>query len=130
MAEAVPEDCLSAYLSHLRDERKFNRPFPVPTLAADDPDYNPEGHYWLGSSWPPTTYMVLKGLQVCGEDTLARELAEKYVSNLDQVYRDTDTIWENNSPERIERGSKSGRDFCGWGGLGPVAVVREFLKGE
>lgn len=128
IAKICPAEQLGSYLSHLRDEKKFNRPFPVPSLAADDPDYDPGGSYWLGSSWPCTTYMILKGLDVYGERELAKELAVKYLESLNQVFKKTGTIWENNSPEAIEAGCNSGPDFCGWSGLGPVAVVREFLS--
>lgn len=128
IAKVCPEDMLPRYLGYLKDKSKFDRVFPIPTLAADDPDYLPGGQYWLGSSWPCTTYMVLKGLDAYGQRDMAREIAEKYVSCLNDVYKETDTIWENHAPESVAPGSMSGRDFCGWGGLGPVAVVREFLS--
>jgi hexokinase len=132
LAEIVPEECLKDYLGHLKDKEKFDRCFPVPSLAADERDYDKSGGYWLGSSWPCTTYMILTGLKAYGKDELAKEIAEKYVSALNKVYHDTGTIWENNCPEDIKPGSQSdgsrcNPDFCGWGGLGPVAITREFL---
>jgi hypothetical protein len=57
-----------------------------------------------------------------------KKLAEKYVACVDTIYRETNTIWENHAPDKIKPGSTSGPDFCGWGGLGPVAIVREFLR--
>lgn len=128
LAGVAPEECIDAVVGNLLDERKFNRVVPVPSLAADDADYLEGGEYWRGSSWPCTTYMVLKGLGRCGRHELAFELAQKYVDCVDKVYRETNTIWENHAPEAIVPGSMSGPDFCGWGGLGPVAVVREFLN--
>ncbi|WP_414632104.1 hypothetical protein, partial [Acetomicrobium sp. UBA5826] len=32
----------------------------VPSLSADDLQYNPNGDYWRGSVWPPTNYMILR----------------------------------------------------------------------
>jgi len=130
IAGICPDDELPRYLEHLKDEKTFNRPFPIPCLSADDPDYKSGGSYWLGSSWPCTTYMVLKGLQAYGQRSLSKEIAEKYLKGLEQVFRETGTIWENNAPETITKGSQAGPDFCGWSGLGPVAVVREFLQSE
>lgn len=127
IARICHEDDLPGYVGYLKDKKKFDRVVPVPSLAADDPDYLEGGQYWLGSSWPCTTYMILVGLRSYGLNELAKELAERYVECLDKIYKETNTIWENHSPEAIARGSSSGPDFCGWGGLGPVAIVREFL---
>jgi len=130
LAGVMPGECMDAVVSNLLDECKFNRVVPVPTLAADDDDYRAGGEYWLGSSWPCTTYMVLKGLRKYGRHEVALELAQRYVDCLHKVYMETNTIWENLAPDAIVPGSSSGPDFCGWGGLGPVAVVREFLQSE
>lgn len=46
-----------------------------------------------------------------------------------QVFNDTGTVWENYSPEEAAPGSPAKPDFCGWGGLGPVAVLFEFIFG-
>ncbi len=127
IAGIVPEDKVEGFCRHLSDPKKFYRPVPVPSLAADDPDYNPVGEYWRGSSWPPTTYMVLKGLQYVGKDALAQDLAEKYVQAVYDLLQTTGTIWENIAPEQAKAGEWSGPNFCGWAGLGSVAMPREFL---
>ena len=100
---------------------------PVATLARDDPDFQPAGHYWRGSSWPPTTYMVLAGLRHVGRESLAREIAERYVAAVLQVFEDTGTLWENLAPDAQRPGEPAQRDFCGWAGLGSVAIPHEFL---
>ena len=128
IAKICPKENVDAYLQHLNNEKKFKRPFPVPSLAADEPDYLAGGKYWRGSSWPCTTYMVLKGLRAYGKEEMARDIASTYLTHLQTIFEKTDTIWENNAPETIEPGSMSGKDFCGWGGLGPVAITREFLS--
>jgi len=127
IAGIVPAEKVDRFCSHLSDPKKFGRPVPVPSLAADDPDYNPVGEYWRGSSWAPTTYMVLKGLQVVGKTNLARNLAEKYVQAVYDLLLESGTIWENIAPEKAAAGHWSGPDFCGWSGLGSVAIPREFL---
>lgn len=49
-----------------------------------------------------------------GLNDMAKELAEKYLDCLNQVYKETNTIWENHAPEAVTPGSMSGPDFCGW----------------
>ena len=60
IAEVVPPERLPGVLAVINDPAKFNRPVPFPCLAADEPEYDPENGYWLGSSWPCTTYMALR----------------------------------------------------------------------
>ena len=57
---------LHRFLGALDDPTLFNRPTRVPSLAADHPHYDKGGGYWLGSSWPPTTYVrALLQLVLC-----------------------------------------------------------------
>jgi glycogen debranching enzyme len=131
IAEIVPPERVDAFVSHLTDERKFGRPVPVPSLAADDPDYDADnGDYWRGGVWPPTNYMVLHGLRRAGREELARRLAAAYYAAVETLFNETDTLWENLSPEAAAPSCPSGRDFCGWSGLAPVAIWREFLSGQ
>lgn len=127
LADIVPGNHLENVINRLTEEATFGRPTPVPTLAANDPDYDPGGGYWHGSSWPPTTYMVLRGLKAVGAENTARELAEKYYNAVVDVFNETGTFWENMCPEKAAPGNAAQKDFCGWSGLAPVAVAREFL---
>jgi hypothetical protein len=129
IAGAVPADKLEPFIAHLKDEREFNRPHRVPTLSADHPKYNPLGGYWCGSVWAPTNYMVIRGLSHVGQDDLAHEIAVNHVQNVVGVFNKTGTIWENYSPEAVERGDCSKPDFVGWSGLPPVAVLFEYVFG-
>ena len=56
-AGALGERELLRFIGALEDVTLFNRPTRVPSLSADHPQYDPQGGYWLGSSWPPTTYV-------------------------------------------------------------------------
>lgn len=129
IAEVVPPERLPGILAVINDPAKFNRPVPFPCLAADEPEYDPENGYWLGSSWPCTTYMALRGLQAVGEEALARQYARRYYNACLNLYLKTDTIWENISPEQCDQPKQAaGSDFCGWGALAPIAVYREFIQ--
>lgn len=50
--------------------------YPVPTIARDEPRYDPRG-YWRGDMWPPTTYLVALGLSRYGHHELAHELTRR-----------------------------------------------------
>lgn len=110
---------------HLRSPNEFWRPHVFPTLAKDEQAYEAQGLYWLGGVWAPTNYMVVKGLECCGLDHLAREATENHLHNMARVYADTGTIWENYAPECAEPGNVARKDFVGWSGLGPIALLIE-----
>ncbi len=54
----VVEACLAA----LRQQRVFATEFPIPTLAAGDPDYAPHGWGWNGPAWLQVNFFTLIGL--------------------------------------------------------------------
>jgi hypothetical protein len=129
IAGATPKERLPRLIAHLEDPKKFNRPHRVPSLAADDPDYQAIGDYWRGGIWAPTNYMVLRGLTSEGYDRLAHEIAANHVANVTQVFRDTGTVWEDYAPESAVPAKPARKDFVGWSGMGPVAVLFEYLFG-
>ncbi len=130
---------------HLEDPRTFNRPHRVPTLAADHAVYDPAGGYWRGGVWPPTNYMILRGLTQAGGqgrpdtgdaspvagcfDDLAAAIARNHLDNVVAVFRDTGTVWENYAPEAAAPGKPAKPNFVGWSGLGPIAVLFEYVFG-
>lgn len=128
LGDVVPEDRLDAFLTHLTNPKEFNRKIPLPALSADDPDYKGWGDYWLGGVWAPTSYMVLKGLTLNGKHELALSLAEKTYSAVAQVFQATGTFWENYAPDLISYGMPAKKDFCGWTGLIPIAMYKEYIE--
>ncbi|HRR06713.1 MAG TPA: trehalase family glycosidase, partial [Victivallales bacterium] len=122
IADAVPEERLDTFISNLKDEKQFNRPHRVPSINANHPAYKSDGGYWLGSVWPPTNYMILRGLTKIGEDDLAFEIAENHLKNVWAVFKKYGTVFENYSPEFEEPGKPAMKDFVGWGGVPPIAV--------
>ncbi|OGH56668.1 MAG: hypothetical protein A3G34_05135 [Candidatus Lindowbacteria bacterium RIFCSPLOWO2_12_FULL_62_27] len=138
-------------VDHLKNPAEFYRPHLFPTLAASEKTYAAAGHYWRGSVWAPTNYMVIQGLERRGYGDLAREAAENHVRHMAQVYADPPadehriapeerrdayrTIWECYSPERPAPATRwdntfySRQDFVGWSGLGPIAMLIENILG-
>ncbi len=128
LAEAVRADRLERLLAHLEDPREFNRPHRVPSLAASHPLYEAQGGYWKGAVWAPTNYMVLRGLSRFGRDELAHAIALNHIANVVAAFERTGTLWENYAPEVVGQGN-NGKDFVGWTGLPPVAVLFEYAFG-
>jgi len=128
LADIVPDERLQPMLRHLTDPRQFWRAFPVASFPADETGFSPEGGYWLGSVWTPTNYMIIKGLQRCGQSLLATELARHYYWCVAQVYKDTRTFWENYAPDALRQGSQAKADFCGWTAIAPITLRNEFIE--
>ena len=129
LAGVVPGERLEVLMAHLHDPAEFNRPHRVPSMGASHPAYDATGGYWKGGVWPPTNYMVLRGLTESGQDALAFEIATNHLRNVTEVYARTGTVWENYAPESASPGGIAKRDFVGLGGVGPVAVLLEYLFG-
>jgi hypothetical protein len=71
-----PPDVEAALTAALSSDR-FWTAHPVPTVATDDPGYEPTV-YWRGSVWMPTNVLILDGLSRCTDPRapeLRRELA-------------------------------------------------------
>lgn len=129
IAEVVPSERLDEFVAHLENENEFKRPHRIPSLSYDHPLYNKEdGGYWKGGVWAPTNYMVLRGLSFNGYDDLAFEIGLNHLSNVVKIFNETGTVWENYSPEKLKPGYAK-PDFVGWSGLGPVAVLFEYVFG-
>lgn len=130
LAELVPEDRMERFVAYLKDPNEFYRKTPLPALSAADPDYVGWGDYWLGGVWAPTSYMVIKGLSASGQEDLAQELAEITYSRVGEVFEATGTFWENYAPDLISYGMPAKRDFCGWTGLVPIALYKEYIENK
>src|SRR5690606_5396089 len=87
------------------------------------------GDYWRGGVWPPTNYMVLKGLRLRGQRKLAHQIARNHLENVSAVFQHTDTLWENYAPEHQAPGEPSKPGFVGWTGLTPIAILLEDVIG-
>ncbi len=129
IADIVPENRIKPFIAHLDNENEFKRPHRVPSLSFDHPEYETDGHYWLGGVWPPTNYMVLKGLQKNNYEKLAFDIALNHLENVVEVFEKTGTLWENYAPEMAEKGNPARKDFVGWSGLSPISIMFEYVFG-
>ena len=124
----------AALIANLKDTNSFWRHSIFPSLAADQPHYDPAGDYWCGGVWAPTDYMVIKGLEQCGDEGFATECSEKYLASLSAVLKKTGTFWELYAPDSDAPGTQQDGKFCasnfvGWTGCGPIALLIENVLG-
>lgn len=71
--EVATQEQVDSMLPMLQDTAKFSTYIPFPTVAADNPKYNPRG-YWRGPIWLDQTYFAIRGLRNYGYN----ELADRY----------------------------------------------------
>jgi hypothetical protein len=139
LAGACNEHQASALAAKASDPAWFGTPVPWPSLARRDPEFNPEGRYWRGGVWLPTTYMATKALEQYGFHEVADAHAERMVQSMVDTYENVKphTIWEVYSPteampatqKRIVNKELVRDEFCGWSALGPISLLIENVIG-
>jgi hypothetical protein len=87
----------------LKDTSTFWRKYGVPSLAADDPYYNPKG-YWNGPVWVQWNYLIVRGLLQYGYVREARELTGKVASAMIAQLKKDHNFWEFYSPDEAWAG--------------------------
>jgi hypothetical protein len=73
---ATPEQAKRMVEEHLLNPKEFWGTYVVPSIARNDPAF-PDQHYWRGSIWGPTNYILYEGIARYGFDKVALEIAEK-----------------------------------------------------
>ncbi len=71
----LPEGVTLRVLANLADPKKFWGGFMLPTVARDDPAYDPQT-MWRGPVWANINYIFIEALQRSGHLDLARELRD------------------------------------------------------
>ena len=78
---ATPEQ-VKDMMPLLQDTTKFSTYIPFPTVAVDNPKYNPRG-YWRGPIWLDQTYFAISGLRNYGYGELADSYTRQVFDRLD-----------------------------------------------
>lgn len=129
LANVASAEQARALVKQLSNPATFGRLNRVPTLAGDEPGFEPTGGYWRGSVWAPTETMVIRGLENYGYQDRAHELALSHLNLVAQVFKNTGTIWENYAPDAVAPGKPAKSDFVGWSGIGPIMYLLEYAIG-
>ena len=122
---ASPEQA-DVLAGHLENPETFGRKHRVPSCSADLKEFDPEGGYWRGAVWSPTTTMVIRGLERYGKQDLANEIALEHLGYVAQVFEETGTFWENYPADVIAPPNRGKPDFVGWTGVVPILYLFEY----
>lgn len=65
--------------NHLLNEKEYWLPYPVPSVPADEPTFNPnENRYiWRGPTWMNLNWFIVKGLKKHGYSDIANHIIDK-----------------------------------------------------
>jgi hypothetical protein len=131
LAEIAPPDRVAGMIAELSNPATFLRRNGVASLSADSFGYTggPQGTgvYWRGSVWPPVQCMVDEGLRACGHRDVAQQFAERYHAAVVEAFVKQQDVTEYLAPDR-PLACGCGK-FVGWGGVGPVADLIEYILG-
>lgn len=104
----LPETINKRLIEHLTNPQTFWTAWPLPTVAANDPKFDPK-QMWRGPTWVNINYLFVEALQRVGRADLAVQLRQK---SLDLVMQHND-IYEYYDPLTAERPPKAAPIF-GW----------------
>lgn len=117
---SVPEQAKSV-LYFMLDKSKFNTKVPLPTLAANHPDFNPAKGYWRGPVWLDQVYFGLKGLQKYGYHKEGGVFLSKLLQNAEGLTGHS-PICENYHP--ISGKGLNARNFS-WSAAHLLMMIKE-----
>lgn len=112
-----------ALLKHLLNPKEFWGDFVIPTISRDNPAFNDQ-QYWRGTIWPPTNYLVYKGLKRYKYDKVAAEFAVKGAKLFLYSWKKYHLCRENYNSITGEGG---GQRYQSWGPLFALALLEEFI---
>lgn len=104
----LPRTYSDALVAHLTDSNEFWPQYPVPTVALNDPLYNPQ-QMWRGPTWANINYLLILGLERSGYAQTARDLRHKTLAML----LNQENIYEYYHPETGQPPPKAAPIF-GW----------------
>lgn len=73
---SFPAEINERLVAHLTNPNEFWTRFPVPSVAINDPKYDPL-QMWRGPTWVNINYLLIEGLHRCGYPSLAGELRRR-----------------------------------------------------
>jgi putative isomerase len=104
----LPPEIAKRLVANLADESQFWTHYPIPSVALDDPKFDPE-QMWRGPSWININYLFIEGLERTGYSQLANQLRQR---TLDMISQHAD-IYEYYNPLTGKNPPKAAPIF-GW----------------
>ncbi|MGB9895815.1 MAG: amylo-alpha-1,6-glucosidase [Thermoproteota archaeon] len=116
-AKVATKEQANYLVEHLVNEKEFKRKLPLPTLSADDPDYNPR-NFWRGPTWINLVWFTYNGLLNYGFKDVAKDLAG---SVIEAMAKNTTC----NEYYDSETGEPLGVRYFGWSSLITDIILKE-----
>ncbi len=137
LAEMASDEQVAQMVRELTNPETLGGAVPTPTVARNDRAFVPEGQYWRGGVWLPTTYMTFKAINKYGYLDLSRKLSLQLLHHMSETYKQFEpaSIWECYSPTEYKPATYATgiryvrEDFCGWSALGPISLFIEDIIG-
>ncbi|HSX47180.1 MAG TPA: trehalase family glycosidase [Patescibacteria group bacterium] len=79
----TPEEANELIEKHLKNKKEFKSRFLLPTVAMDEPSFDPNG-FWRGPVWMSTNWFIFKGLLNYGYRKEANEILNDSINLLSQ----------------------------------------------
>jgi glycogen debranching enzyme len=81
LLESTSPDVVARLVEHLQNPEEYALTYPVPSVAANEPTYQPgyvgRSLVWRGPTWINTNWYLARGLRRHGYDDLARHITER-----------------------------------------------------
>ncbi|MGD8243840.1 MAG: trehalase family glycosidase [Anaerolineae bacterium] len=104
----LPEEICGRLIDHLTNSAEFWGDYIIPTVARNDPDYDP-ARMWRGPVWANINYFFVEALHQIGRDDLARTLRDRTLA----LVMNQSSIYEYYNSETGERPQQAA-DIFGW----------------
>lgn len=120
----MPTEIARRLVDHLTDPHQFWPRYPVPSVALDDPKYDPL-QMWRGPTWVNVNYLLIEGLARSGYPQVSRELRGRTLALIESQ----DDIFEYYHPETGHIPPKAASVF-GWSSAIYIDLAIQALKDE
>jgi neutral trehalase len=92
LLDDIPAEHIGALVTALHDPRRFDAPWPVPSLALSHPAFSTD--MWRGPTWINTNYVIIQGLLKHGLADEARWLAQATIALVEKYYERYGVLFE------------------------------------
>lgn len=124
MTGRLPRDITARLVAHIQSAEEFWTTFPLPTVAQNDPKFNPN-QMWRGPTWVNINYLFIEGLIRTGHSHLARELRDKTL----ELLMHSPDIYEYYNPQTGEPPPQAAAVF-GWSSAVFIDLAIKASRGE